>query len=155
MDLTTIIIAIIGLSIFIVPVILDQRSKKKRSKGIEQEFLHSAKNQSLKITYYDVWRNSTAIGINKTSGKIFFLKKEDGNDQKVLIDLAQVKKCSISKTSRGRKNSTDQISLIFTFSKSDKPEQRLVFYRKDQDQTMQNEIELAEKWLSIINLKLL
>ncbi|HET6527471.1 MAG TPA: hypothetical protein VFG39_01850 [Balneolaceae bacterium] len=155
MDLTTIIIAIVGLSIFIIPVILDQRSKKKRSTGIEKEFLRLAKNQHLKITYYDVWRNSRAIGIDKTSGKIFFFKKEDGNDQKVLIDLAQVKKCSISKTSRGRKNSTDQVSLIFTFSKSEKPEKRLAFYHKGQDQTMQNEMELAEKWLSIINLKLL
>jgi hypothetical protein len=149
-DLTTIIIAVIGLSIFIIPVILDRLSEKKRSKGIETEFLALAKNQNVKISHYDVWRNSNAIGIDQNSKKVFFLKKQKESNQEILIDLAQVKKCRIVKT-----DSKNHIGLTFTFSEAGKPETTLDFYSKNRDNNPDGEYKLAEKWLGIINLKLL
>jgi hypothetical protein len=151
-DITTIIISIIGLALFFIPVILDWLSKKKNKKTIEQQFLDLAKNKNVKITYHETWRNSKAIGINSGSRKLFYLKKQEGNDQEILIDLAEVKECRIDKKSK--MNTTDQINLVFTFKNSGNPEKLLTFYRKDQDQALQDEIDLAEKWVGIINLKL-
>ncbi|HEX6983388.1 MAG TPA: hypothetical protein VF181_11565 [Balneolaceae bacterium] len=159
-DLTSIIIAIIGLSFFLVPVALDYLLKKKSSKKIEKELFRLAKSKNARITKCDVWRDSYAIGIGSDSRKLFYLKKQQDKNEEIMINLAEVKKCSISKTNgsiKGQHNrmNVNQVSLILTFLDSDKPEKKLAFYRKDQDQNLQGEIDLAEKWVSIINLKLL
>lgn len=160
-DLTSIIISIVALSIFFVPIMYDQLSKKKNVKKIEKSLTNFAKQEDLQITQHDTWRDSYVIGIDEDSKKLLYINIEDGNENKALIDLSEVKKCWRSKKSRDlkipkkRTKVTDQVLLLFDFKKQKQSKQKLVFFHRNRDHSLRDEISLADRWVKTVNANLL
>jgi hypothetical protein len=156
MDLGSAIFGIFSLACFIVPVIYLQNVKKKEKKKFLQNFLQLAGQQQLTISQYDCWSHYYGIGIDSSKNKLFYLKKDKETEQKIIIDLSEVEKCFLINKNRNIQGSKviDQLGLGFSFLHSRLPEKTLVFYNKEESMTVNDELQLSEKWKAIVNANL-
>ena len=155
MDLGSVIFGIISLACFIVPIIYLQGKKNKEKKEFLKYFMKLAEQQQLIITEHDFWNHSYAIGIDTQKNKLFYLKKQEGKDQQVLIDLREVERCTIHNSNRTVNNNKiiDSIDLCFTF-RNKKPQKTLSFYNREESLSVNEEHQFSEKWNTLINSRL-
>ena len=153
MDLGSAIFGLLAVACFVVPVIYLQMVKKNERKKFLKEFLQLAEQEQLKISAHDFWNHSCAIGIDTNKNKLLFLKKQEGNEQKVIIDLVEVEKCSLINISRNVNDNrvVDRLGLGFTFRNGKHPENSLDFYNKEENLSINDEHTLSEKWKATIN----
>jgi len=157
MDLGT---TITGVGIFllvIIPFIIMSVNNNKNEKKIRQELFDLAQQNDSKITRHDLW-DTSLIGIDDTVNRVFFIKKINNNQIAKKIDLADIQKCQVLNNNRmvsnkdGNVKVIDQVALLLTYHNKGKKETGLEFYNADHDGFMlKGEVQLAEKWSSIIN----
>lgn len=156
-DITSIIIAIAGLSTFFVPIAFDKHKKKNQAKQHLSVFIQDAAAQNIQITEYDVWHEKSIIGIDKTSGFIVCRNELSTKPETVIIDLSEVQRCKMFKSDRSVIMQgktllvTDKVGLLFTHKNQKKPDKKLVFYDAGRGPALSVEIPLSEKWATIIN----
>lgn len=153
MELGEAIFGLLALACFIVPVIYLQRRGKQEKKRFLKDFLQLAQQQELNLSMHDFWNHSYAIGLDSVKNKLFYLKKREGVEQKVVFDLAEIETCRFINANRTINGSrvTDRLSLEFAFLKSGLPVKILEFYTKEESMAVHDEIELAEKWMNLIS----
>ena len=100
------------------------------------------------------------IGIADATNRIFFLKHSGNKDVIQEVDLNTVERCYVNKTERnsidGNYSATEKVELRFTSQNRTHPDIVFELYNLDQDSlSMSGELQLAEKWQSIIDKKLL
>ncbi|MFD3003203.1 hypothetical protein ACFS7Z_22770 [Pontibacter toksunensis] len=156
MDITSAIIGIISLALFVVPVILIQRNQKQQKRKHLQHFLYVAQQQQLKITQYDLWSHNFAIGIDTEQNILFYLKKQAEGEGMLLVHLSEVSACRLNNMNRevGGNRVIDLIELRFTFQGLGLREQAVVFYNREESMSLSEELLLAEKWRAIVSTKL-
>lgn len=156
MELGEAIFGLAALACFIVPVIYLQRRNMLEKKKFLKEFLQLAGQQQLTISANDFWNHSYAVGIDTNKDKLFFLKKQEGVDYKVLIDLTEVENCSLLNINRTINDSLviDRLALGFTFRNPKLAEKTLEFYNKEETMAVNDEYQLVEKWTTLINAHL-
>jgi hypothetical protein len=160
MESVSVLIVLVALAGFIVPIVLMTRKRVNKEKKIVQSLLNFAANNNSKISEIDCW-NTTAIGIDKETHNLFFLKKNGKNEMVKGINLLEIQKCRIinSKRNTGDKDSSqyviDRIELVFTNRNQKGPEIMLEFYNCDYDGfRLSGESQLIEKWSRIVNTEL-
>jgi hypothetical protein len=159
-DLTSIIIGIIALSIFFVPIFYYEVYKKRASKKFDKYFTEVARSHDLTLSQHDTWRDRYAIGFDENAGKVIHLRKKNGQDETVLIDLSGIKKCRISKaddkikTPKGVIKRTSRIDLSLAYRNASKTDKLLEFYRGESGDELRGEMALAEKWSRMISSRL-
>jgi hypothetical protein len=159
-DLSSIIIGIIALSFFIVPVIYFEYFKKHTTKKFTAYFNEIAQNNGVKLSQFDIWRDSYAIGIDSDAKQILYLKRKNGQDETQFVDLSEVNKCRVSKdderikTPNGEQRVTTQIDLQIEFKNPEKPHLTITFYNGKNGDSVRDEVTLADKWSRLINSKL-
>lgn len=153
MSVGSIIFGLVALACFIVPVLYFQGKKKQESKKFIQQFLQLAEQQQLSISTHNSWNNRYAIGMDTQKQQLFYLKKQDNKDVISKIDLAEVEKCSLIKTQRNVGDSivVDRLALGFSFRSSKQAEKALEFYSREVSMSINDELQLAEKWKGLIN----
>jgi hypothetical protein len=160
-DITSIIIAVVGLSTFFVPIAYDKHKKKSQSKQHLSKFMQDAVDQNIQITEYDVWHEKNIIGIDKTSGFVAYRNELSANPETVVIDLSEVQRCRRYKTDRSVIMQgktvlvTDKVGLLFTFKDQKKADLKLIFYSAVNGTALSVEIPLSEKWSAMINNNLI
>ena len=153
MVFVTIIIGVISLAVFVVPVLyLITRHKKKAGEAL-REFLALGEQQQLRLTRHDFWEPGLAIGLDEGQRKLLYLQKQDSFMKQTLIDLAEVKSCTVVNLHHEVNGNRiiDEVALHVTFLDAKRPIQSLVFYSKAWDMLPNVELRLAEKWNASIN----
>lgn len=159
-DLSSIIIIIIALAFFFVPIIYFEYFKKRTTKKFTAYFNEAAQKNRVTLSQFDVWRDSYAIGIDIGANHILYLKQKNGQDETLLIDLPEVKKCRISKederikTPNGEQRITTQIDLLIEFHRPEKSNLTIAFFKGNNGDSLKDEVILADKWSKLINSKL-
>lgn len=158
-DLTSIIIGIIALAFFFVPVIYYEYIKKRSTKKITAFFKEEALKRNIQLTQSDVWRDRYGIGVDSNTHKLIYFKKNKDQDEFLVIDLKEIKKCRISKedkrvkTEKGNLSITTKVALLCEHVRSASMDITLELYKGDKDNSVRDEIALAEKWSKILNSK--
>ncbi len=147
MDSTSLTIGIILLIVCVLPFILfSVINSKKRKKRIENLIL-KAKENNATIQEKDDW-NQSIIGIDKTNKMLFFSKKSEEFDKFISINISELLKCRIERT-ENKHNVLEKLELELTFAS--KPTVVLEFFNKDETRLILNEIEIIQKWQTLLN----
>lgn len=156
MDLNTLIIGIVCLAIVVVPFLYFQINQNKKNQKVHADFIDVAEKQQLDISLSDFWDPSYAIGIDTDNLKLLYIKKNDGKDQQTIIDLSKVSRCGVNKLSRETDGSKviDRIELVFTYRDHAYTVKSLEFYNRDENLILGHELNLCERWSTVINSSL-
>ena len=147
MDATSLTIGIILLIICVLPfVIFSIINSKKRKKRI-QNLIQKAKENNALIHEKDDW-NQSIIGLDKTNKMLFFSKKSEEIDKFISINISELLKCRIERTENKLK-ALEKLELELTFAS--KPTVVLEFFNKDETRILLNEIEIIQKWQTLLN----
>jgi len=159
-DLPSIMILAVVLAFFIVPIIYFEYIKKWGTKKFTAHFNQVAQKNSLDLAQYDVWRDQYGIGIDTDAKKIMYLKQKNGQDNTVILNLSELKKCRISKeddrikTPNGDRRITTRIDLQIEFLFPKNKDISIEFYKGENGDSVRDEVFLAEKWSKMINSRL-
>ncbi|WP_073851639.1 hypothetical protein [Pontibacter flavimaris] len=153
MDLTTIVIACLALVVFIVPIMYLQRNQKQKTGEASAEFLALAEQQQARLTKHELWNDRYAIGLDEGQKKLLYLRKDDVQEQKLFLHLADFKKSTVSSESRDVNGTKvfDLIELRLAPRNPKHAEVRLEFYNKEVSIMLSGEMLLAQKWSSLIS----
>ena len=147
MDATSLTIGIILLIICVLPFILFSVINSKKRKKRIQNLIQKAKENNATIQEKDDW-NQSIIGIDKTNKMLFFSKKSEEIDKFISINISELLKCRIERTENKHKV-LEKLELELTFAS--KPTVVLEFFNKDETRIILNEIEIIQKWQTLLN----
>lgn len=158
MNLVTTITGLVMLGIFVIPVIILSSYNKKKSKNLSAALKEFAAESNCEISEYDI-NPQFAIGISKPEKQVFFIRKQEGNQDlfRSSISLKQLKNCSLQTQSRTVKlqKSTEKVldKLEINFQSQSKESNNLSWLLYDAEITIlpDNEYQVGKKWVSIIN----
>jgi hypothetical protein len=159
MESYSVIIGLVILSLFILPLWYFQRSQHKAEKNLSKLFKQIAVTNGLLLTQSDKWHNMYSIGIDDKHNRLLYLKHKSTGDQKQVIDLSTIAKCSIEKKIRnvgkGKHQSKviENIKLVLTQQDVAHTQHVLEFYDVAESGLMNGEITLVEKWRYLIESK--
>lgn len=147
MDSTSATIGIILFIVCILPFILFGLNNNKKRKKRIQNLVNKAKENNAIIQEKDDW-NQSIIGIDKINKLLFFSKKSEEFDKFISINISELLKCRIERTENNHKV-IEKLELELTFAS--KPTVVLEFFNKDETRLIVNEIEIIQKWQTLLN----
>ena len=147
MDSTSLTIGIILMLVCVLPFILFSVINSKKRKKRIQNLIQKAKENNATIQEKDDW-NQSIIGIDKTNKMLFFSKKSEEIDKFISINISELLKCRIEKT-ENKHNVLEKLELELTFAS--RPTIVLEFFNKDETRLILNEIEIIQKWQTLLN----
>ena len=147
MDSTSLTIGIILLIVCVLPFILFSVNNSKKRKKRIQNLIKKAQENNATIQEKDDW-NQSIIGIDKTNKMLFFSKKSEEFDKFISINISELLKCRIERT-ENKHNILEKLELELTFAS--KPTVVLEFFNKDETRLILNEIEIIQKWQTLLN----
>lgn len=155
MDLGATITVTLFILLFVVPFIIIKRRSSKNDKQFQEALFKLAHDANRKIAHFDRWRNS-AIGIDEQNEFIFFIREIKSDRTTKVVQLEKIARCRLVNTNRtaGEKNVRiiDRLELALSSHQKNEPELILEFYNSDYDSlVLSGELQLAEKWVKIIN----
>lgn len=160
MELGTTIIGLMGLIICIAPVILLRRSRKNKEKELFTALQQIAGSCGKEVGQYECGMEFI-IGLSNDNASVFFYKKRNETELKEVIHLETVRKCSVNtiRKSSGDKKSTetviDKLELVFDpKGKNNRTILRLELFNSTEFFQPTGELQIAQKWESIINSNL-
>ena len=155
MDISTTIIGLLVLTIFILPVILISRSGKSKKKQFEKDFFSQASMNELKISDKDFW-SEYAIGIDSLNSKILYLDWSKPERSNVIFDLKDVKVFEPFPGFKEREkpnfnyNTTQRLGMKFSFKNPAVKSISIIFYFPGFGKMSDHDIRLFEKWTEIV-----
>lgn len=159
-DNGTILTGVFFLLLCTVPFILINVSHRKKVKQNLLLLNKAAANNNLTVTAFNTWGN-TSIGMDETANVIFFIKKTADGDTAKQITIAETENCRIANIKRTESDGdhhyslTEKLELVFETRDKKKTETALPFFDIQHDGGMlTGELQMAEKWCSIINNKI-
>jgi len=158
MDLASSLIGLGFVLAVIIPIVWSNIAQKNKKSKSLNNFLKFAEQQQLKITVSDVWNNIHFIGLDSEAKKLFYLKKQENDEQSVLINLLDIVSCKVVnigrtvKTSNGSSKVIDRLELKFAFPNAKIPEKTIEFYHVDRNTAFGSELLLIEKWENLIKM---
>lgn len=160
MNTSAIIFGIIVILIIVLPIVMLNTYRKKREKRLFQQLAQFAGNQHATVTLYEVWGTS-AIGMDEAQNKLFFTKNIQGMEIFMVATLPEIEKCTINTITRMVRDNesnisvTDKLELVLRFIDKSKEDLILPIYNAKTDSlTLSGELQLIEKWNTIINKSL-
>ena len=148
-DIASIIIAILSLSTFLVPIAWYQISQKKITKKLTNELLFLAKQDNLTLSEQEIWGDNCALGLDKKAKKLLYVRLEEQESQRDIIDLSEIEKCKVS---NGTKHGiTQTIRLQLYNQNSQKGLTNLEIYDQENGKSLTSEISIANRWAHAVN----
>lgn len=132
-------------------VLADRRavSKKKRA------FQKIASEQQIKLSVVEYWNNS-CIAFDDQENTLLYINLSTSEPKIQKIELDDVRKCVINKTSKDYKNGDkhysemSRLDLEFTFVSNAAP-MMMTLYAAEDNFSQNQEVARAEKWLAVID----
>jgi hypothetical protein len=157
MDLQTIIIGLIAMALCVLPILYLQSIRKKEKEKLFKSFLSIASQRGVMISSFDLWEPFFAIGIDLLNKRLIYLSDCTYPETSVQIDLTKVDKCTVEKISNQVNGNMIIETIVLKLkhrSESKLRDSSLVFYQKEMSLNLRDELQLAEKWKSIIESNL-
>lgn len=152
MDSETTIIGIILVLICIIPfVIINKKKATKRRNKLK--ILTDSVQKMNGIMYKNEFWNHYGIGLDKTNKMLYFSNQNDTQNSYEVINLKSIVTSTIIKKEDNSKSIT-ALGLQLEFKDKSKPNVYLSFYERDQNLFLVNELDLIQRWPTIINEQL-
>ncbi|HRX32271.1 MAG: hypothetical protein H6537_05920 [Bacteroidales bacterium] len=145
-------IGIIIVVIIILPLVLSYRSRLKKEHEILHEISRIANQHNCTISKQELC-GDFAIGIDTKNKFVFFKKKNKFQEYEQLINLADIKSCTINNGSKNDK-ALSLLCLVFKPITKDKPDIELEFYNANSSRQLSGELQSIETWHKLINEQL-
>ena len=151
MDLSSIIIGLVFLAMFVAPVIYLNRVSKQKRNVLGSIFDELCKKNGINADETDQW-DTKMIGVDRVQQKLVFMNKIDEVESKI-IDLKTVKKCRVVNVSKSVEGAAliERLELEFTFADKNKALELISFYQRNQSLQLENELVLIQKWQILIS----
>lgn len=149
--ITVTITAIALLGPFVFVLIKNQR-KNSKTKSIFKKYTNVANSN---IDESDTLDN-TAIGIDYNQNRLYFIKHSNNKESEQIIDLNDVKSVKLlngQRSMKSGKSSTliiEKIEILLTSNSPDKQDHILELYDENIQMTLSGEVQLANKWVAIL-----
>lgn len=156
MDLGSAIFGAISIMLCVLPFVIMNRKKKKKEKRIFRFLSEIAVQKNCQIDQYEVF-GQLAIGIDEKRKFAFFYKQTKNGAEEHSVDLGDVQRCKVIKTTRTVRNKEanhyiiDRLELSFVPSARNEPEIKWEFFNSDISIRVSGELQLIEKWSLLIN----
>lgn len=153
LDLPTLLIGVGMVALIILPILYFHLDQKKKRAAFLQLFKLRAQQQQVQAEQCDMWSNYCAIGLDTQSKKLFYLRKNGEQEQQLAINLADVEHCTVNNLKRMHNGDQiiDRLELCFALRAPKGPVAIIEFYSKDESMTLNGELQLIEKWKTLIN----
>jgi uncharacterized pyridoxamine 5'-phosphate oxidase family protein len=156
MHLGTTITGVLLVVACVLPLVIANKKRKRKSKQILNDLKSFAAKYNSKISEHEIW-SGTAIGIDKEQLKLFFIRANEGGLFEWHVNLASIQKSSVSTTGKSIKSTdgdthfVERLEMELTFNDG-QPRMLLEFYNNNRDNiTLSGELQLLEKWVKNIN----
>lgn len=159
MDLTSLIMGLFLLALFVLPFVLIGRSNMKKKNVFLSNLNQLAQQQNCKIARYDNCSNFI-IGTDEKVSSIFFFKKSEEKEIAQSVKLTEVQKCTVLNTVKSlsgkEKGNSGSGKLVLSLLpvKKDNSEILLEFYNENDHTQLSDELSMINKWNEIISQKL-
>ena len=159
MDLQSIIIGVIVITLCFFPYVYMTKKGKKRDQQFFQLLLNKAKHLNCNITTHEVL-GEIIIGLDDDKKELFFIKRTKTYERLQHLNLNELKSIKLNNLSItvGPKESNqkviDKLQLVFTPIDSTKKDIIFEFYNSDETLVLNGELQLIEKWAKLLNEKL-
>ena len=155
MDLGTIIAGIFMTAVCILPFVIMRRNRQKREKQLLNAISEIADGHNCKITQHETCANKV-LGLAENDEALLFFKKgkEQDVDVKVFIDLSRIRKCSVLNTKRvinSAESIIERLELSFTSVNTREDYISIELFNLKEDYQLDGELQLAERWATMIN----
>jgi len=161
MNSGSLIIGIVLVLLFVIPIYFLSRKNSSKDKKLLTFFINMAEQQGLNLSQTEIWDSIYFIGMDQEAEKLFYLKKTEENEEKVLIGIKEIEKCRVDNVIRTIKegkyttSATDRIELKIKLNNSNGSEKAIEFYNAHGagHLILSNQLHLADKWAKTINQK--
>lgn len=159
MDLSSLIMGLFLLALFVLPFVLVGRSSKKKKNQLLDRLNELAQQQNCKIAKHDSCSNFI-IGTDEKVNFLFFFKKSEEKEIAQSVQLNEVQKCTVLNTVKSlngkEKGNSGSGKLVLSLLpvKKDSPELLLDFYNENDRVQLSDELILINKWNEIVSQKL-
>jgi hypothetical protein len=159
MDLSTIIIGVILMGLFIMPFTLTGRSRKKREKLILQSLTNTANKNNCQISQHEIC-GDYGIGIDENKNVVVFFKQLKEKAIEEYIELNKIENCLVNKitktvpTHEGNQTVIDKLELGFIPINKNHKAINLEFYNTAIYMQVYGELQSVEKWSKLISDRL-
>lgn len=136
---------------FVLFILADKGGASKRKKAFQK----IAEAQHVKLSVVEYW-NNTCLGYDDQENTLLYINANAPETEVQKIELDDVRKCAINKTSRDYKNGDKHYSemshldLEFTFVSNTAPI-AISLFRTEDNFSQNQEIARAEKWLAFVD----
>lgn len=156
---STLIITIVIIVVILSPFFYFSIKKRMRNAEFKSLIQDFAAQNNVVLTEFELW-NTSGMAIDKSANKLVYVRKTHNHDYvKTCIDLNEIQRSRISETEKnastatGNTRVTARLDLALVYTNKEKGDEMLEFYNSEYDgYTIANEMELAKKWVNIINL---
>ncbi len=152
MDTINTIIGLVFLSLILGPIYIINSNVKKTKNQLLNTLNGLSIDHNVKFSETDFWNNASGIGLK--GDVIVFFRKTGEIEQHEVIDLKDVKKCSLlqlDKHGNVPKSNHDINKLVLNLVLNDHKEINLVFFQADaKNFVLGEEFRIAKKWQDII-----
>lgn len=157
METGTTIIGVVLIALCILPFIITGYISKKRKNKMLKSLRKYAEKYHCNISKYDI-EGQLIIGADETNKCIFFCKKNiDKQTENKYVDLKDILNCMILsnnnplKFREGNFGSVDKLELCFIAADRNKSDVKFEFFNSETDIRLTTEMQMAEKWMKLVN----
>jgi hypothetical protein len=158
MDMKILITGIFLTALFVVPILYVALREKNKGKYVLKTFTKLAKESGVEIQSSDSWNNNYCIGTDVASIQLVYWNRREFLPSPLVIPISNIESAKIydsTKSSKSNGNTpvpaNSKVELVIRMKNKD--ENRLLFFDATRDSDLVQNIQLAEKWLGIIESK--
>ncbi len=155
MDLTTMLVTAILLTIVSLPFVLAYRNKRKQENKIYSE-LHALANRNFCQLNEKEYSGNSALGLDREQGKLLYVRIAGNEIKTKAIILSEYKtsnvRCTYKASDSGKENEIiENISLVFEPRSAQSGTQSVELFSSSANTVLDDELNLAKKWSKRIN----
>ncbi|MFB6319483.1 hypothetical protein [Saccharicrinis sp. FJH54] len=159
MNTGVIIISVVLVGIWVIPVVILNRTRRKKEHKMLQAMRDFAKEQHSAITDYELY-GDFSVGIDIAGHFFYYTSESNGITEVKHINLKEIKNCKVVTTRRsvvkkeGESSAVGRLDLQLIPLDRNEPFITLEFYNSDKNPQLNGEIQSIEKWSKVINKQL-
>lgn len=159
MDFGTAIIGAVMFALCLIFVLFIRNNSKKRKMLLLQALNEVAAAHQAKVSRYE-FSGNTMLGLDETANVLVFVKQGKLGLISRIIRLQDIRNCKLVKVNKsvphqgGSYTMLEKLDLQFVPADTKAPDLYLTFYNEVEDQSLSNELEFMDKWVTIINARL-
>ncbi len=155
MEMKTLILVTITVLVVVIPFVFVYIKNQKKNNKTKSVLTKYADRDNSKIDESDTLSN-IAIGIDYDQKRLFFIKHYKNHESEQIINLNDIKNVKLINEKRSvkiGKSSTlvvEKIGIVLTNNKPINQDYTLELYNENINMVLSGEVQLANKWLTII-----